>query len=346
MTDHNYVNKKFNTILPLTKATTESDGYYYLEFGLSTDTPDLEGDRVTEECLDDMIQQAKSLNSFQVHQYGLNDIIGPITDSWKTVKDGVRMMMIKVRVRPSMKDQIKELVDTGVRLGGSIGGIYQRDSVKDGVRELEQVKLLEGSLTPLPVNWDTLGTATGSKSCPGGLCKQIIKSIESKYFTSTNETNPKSVGGDDANKHKNKELEEHNMEEKEFQTFKDEMLQAQKEQNQELIDAIKALKPEEKDEPEFNEDELVAKTVAGVLKALGVPAEEDPVEPAPEDVIAKAITKAILIQGEKREGTRKSNPLGGDKFEGLNPVDKKEAPEGKMTTRKAAESLAAKKGLA
>ena len=47
MKQHNYVNKKFNTILPLVKAETGEDGYYYLTFGLSTDTADLENEQVT-----------------------------------------------------------------------------------------------------------------------------------------------------------------------------------------------------------------------------------------------------------------------------------------------------------
>ena len=68
-------------------------------------------------------------------------------------------MFIKVRVRPSLKDKIKELIDTGVRLGGSFGALYVEDFVDKGIRQLVKVKLLEGSLTPLPVNWETLGTA-------------------------------------------------------------------------------------------------------------------------------------------------------------------------------------------
>lgn len=180
-----YIDKKFKFNMPLVKGELEKDGHYYIKFALSTTTKDLENEEVSEECLDSMIEQAKTLNSFQCHVYGLNDIIGPIVDAWKEVNDGITQMWIKVRVVPSMKDKIKELIDTGVRLGGSIGGSYIKDRMEDGTRILEEIKLLEGSLTPLPVNQDTLGTATEAdvkKNCPGGMCNQILKSIQNKYY--------------------------------------------------------------------------------------------------------------------------------------------------------------------
>ena len=168
--------------MPLLKGYDGSDGYYYIEFALSTTDVDLENEQVTPECLDDMIQQAKSLNSFQCHQYGLDDILGPIVDAWKDAN----AMFIKVRIIPSFKQKIKELIDSGVKLGGSIGALYVEDSINgEGVRLLQKVKLLEGSLTPLPANWSTLGTAEEAKksfkTCKNGLCKQIFKSLNRKY---------------------------------------------------------------------------------------------------------------------------------------------------------------------
>jgi len=183
-----FKNKKFKMVMPLVKGETEKDGHYYIKFALSTTNEDLEGEEVSEACLDDMISQAKNLNSFQNHLYGLDDIIGPIVDSWKQKgENGIQQMWIKVRVRPSMKDTIKELIDTGVRLGGSIGGSYIEDRIENGKRILEKINLLEGSLTPIPVNQDTLGTASEDnpeigKGCQNGMCSQIIKSIKNKYY--------------------------------------------------------------------------------------------------------------------------------------------------------------------
>jgi len=179
----NFVNKKLKFIMPLIKAKMEDDGYYYLKFGLSTETTDLENEQVAPEAIDDMIKQAKAINSFACHQYGLDDVLGPIVDSWKDkTKNGLDIMMIKVRVVPSLKSKIKELVDAGVRLGGSFGGMCLEDEMVDGIRILKKILLLEGSLTPLPVNWDTLGTAEETtKECKNGLCTQIVKSIRDKY---------------------------------------------------------------------------------------------------------------------------------------------------------------------
>lgn len=412
MQTHDYRNKKFNTTLPLVKAEVEEDGYYYLTFGLSTTTVDLENEQVTPECLDDMIEQAKVINSVQVHQYGLDDIIGPIVDSWKEAQNQAQIMYVKVRVVPSLKDKIKELVDAGVRLGGSIGGIYMKDRMQNGIRLLEKVKLLEASLTPLPVNWDTLGTAMeAEKSCPNGLCGQIFKSIQAKYFKEMEDDNvkksksesdsyeglrakvdaavrdtytqdgygvwvkltfPDSVIIEDYNEDKLYEipytingdgevelgerteveeqyvekklqlfrenfLEANTMDKKEFQTFKDEMLTAQREQNDELIEAIKGLntpmdstveaeKPGEPLEAKtLDETVLVEKVTKGVLKALGIehPVEEKETEKGSvvilnskdlEDLQSEMITKTILEIAKQRKGTRKSNPLGGDKF--------------------------------
>lgn len=180
---HNFVNKKLKFIMPLVKAQVEEDGYYYLKFGLSTETTDLEKEQVSPEAIDDMINQAKAINSFACHQYGLDDVLGPIVDSWKDkTEKGIDVMMIKVRVVPSLKAKIKELVDAGVRLGGSFGGMCLEDEMVDGIRLLKKILLLEGSLTPLPVNWDTLGTAEETtKGCKNGLCTQIVKSIRDKY---------------------------------------------------------------------------------------------------------------------------------------------------------------------
>jgi len=177
-----FKNKKLKFTMPLIKGEMGDDGYYYLKFGLSTDTVDLEKEQVDPLAIDDMIEQAKLINAFECHQYGLDDVLGPIVDSWKEKVKNINMMMIKVRVIPSFKDKIKELVDAGVRLGGSFGGTCLEDQIVDGVRILKKILLLEGSLTPLPVNWDTLGTAEETtKACKNGMCTQIVKSIRDKY---------------------------------------------------------------------------------------------------------------------------------------------------------------------
>lgn len=182
--------------MPITKAEKKDDGYYYIEFGLTTNTPDLENEQVTDKCLDDMIKQAKNINGFEGHNYGLDSVIGPVVDAWKEKTGKSQMMYVKVRVKPSMEKTIKELVETGVRLGGSIGGLYVKDYTENGIRMLEKVRLLDATLTPLPVNFDTLGTARETaKKCENSICHQIVKSIQDRYFekASNYQVNSKAV---------------------------------------------------------------------------------------------------------------------------------------------------------
>lgn len=375
MTD--YVNKKFKVVFPLAKGYDGDDGYYYLDFALSTTDVDLEREQVTPECLDDMIQQAKSLNSFQCHQYGLNDIIGPIVDSWKETTDKAEQMIIKVRVRPSLKDMIKELIDTGVYLGGSFGGLYVKDHMEKGIRKLDQVKLLEGSLTGLPANWATLGTAEEGAApqqkskCPGGICKQIFKSLHKKYQSneleddkvvennSADEGTVKTVPDDSIEDKSDKSLEDDMMDEETIQKITEANKAAYKEANKELLDGFKEIMNPAPEEPEgggepspaVDTDAIVKQAKDEIFKALGIEiSEEEPETVAKtQELDAEGFVKTVKDQVIKeltanRAPQRKSARIGSpDKFGEESLEEKKEG--GKVSTTKAAEMIAKKKGL-
>ena len=133
--------------------------------------------------------------------------------------------------------------------------------------------------------------------------------------------------------------------------------------NDELFDKLKGLmKPEDPAPSEIkaiDEDALTDKVTKGVLKALGFE-EEAPEDPeggkvmiidakAFEEMQADTIQKAIMGIAKQREGTRKSKSLGLPKFGDI--VDEPIEPEkevsktGGVSTVKAAEMLAKKKGL-
>lgn len=178
-----YMDKKeiqgsFNFLMPLKKGYEGDDGYYYLEYALSTTDPDLVKDQMTEDCIDDMIKQAPKLNSFMSHNY--EKVIGPIVKSWKEIKEKSTEMWVKVRVKPSLRKEIEEDINTGVRYGGSIGGDFIKGYQEGDIRKIEKVQLMEGSLTPMPMNWATSGTAREgiSKGCPNNICTQILKSAD------------------------------------------------------------------------------------------------------------------------------------------------------------------------
>ncbi|KYC51667.1 MAG: Caudovirus prohead protease [Candidatus Methanofastidiosum methylothiophilum] len=175
------ISGSFNFVMPFKKAQEEEDGYYYLEYALSTTDPDLINDQITEECIDDMIKQAPKLNSFMSHNY--DKVIGPIIKSWKEVTEKATEMWIKVRVKPSMRKEIEEDINTGVRYGGSIGGEFIKGYQEGEIRKIEKVQLMEGSLTTMPMNWATSGSARQgiAKGCPNNICTQILKSADIKF---------------------------------------------------------------------------------------------------------------------------------------------------------------------
>lgn len=183
----------FNFIMPLKKHYEGKDGFLYLEYALSTTDPDLENDRMTDNCIDDMIKQAPRLNSFMSHDY--SRVIGPITKSWREDNE----MWVQVRVKPSLRSSIEEDLETGVRYGGSLGGNFIKGYQEGDIRNIEKVQLLEGSLTPMPMNWATLGSARGiSKGvkCPNNICSQILKSANLETLGEVEDTIIKSDGMD------------------------------------------------------------------------------------------------------------------------------------------------------
>ncbi len=288
-----------------------------------------------------MIEQAKTINSFEGHFYGLNSVLGPVTDAWKEKVKKAQMMFVKVRVVPSMSEKIKELIDTGVRLGGSMGGLYVKDHEEDGVRMLDEVKLLDATLTPMPVNFETLGTASeAAKDCKNGLCSQIYKSIENRYFE---QEEPKNKEVDRVNK----EMEELTMDEE----TKKEFLALFKESNENLTESIvkglaEVLKedpqnedpkedPEENVTKELDKDVLIEEVTAGVLKALGieVPEEDEDgleIKDLTKEGLQEYIKEGILEYAKEQrepENQRKSKSQGAGKFEDVGDKTNKSKEE-------------------
>jgi hypothetical protein len=135
--------------------------------------------------------------------------------------------------------------------------------------------------------------------------------------------------------------------------------------NAKLLGEIKGLlKPEKEVEetPAIDAAEMTKSITEDVtknlLKSFGIEEEEEAPEDgkivimdqkALEDLQADAIQKTILRIAKQREGPRKSKSLGSSKFE-IPGESEEESPEktksGKVSTRKAAEMVAERKGLA
>lgn len=182
--------KKFQFTMPLIKGADEDDGYYYIKFAISTNNPDLEADMMTDNALESMAKQAKGLNidGSQIdginiddtHKEGLEAIIGPVVDSWVDV---AKRLWVKLRVRKEWESTIKDLVDSGAYLGGSVYGFATKilEDTGDEIRKIDDVFLIRAALTDTPAAWETRGTAEAvSKdyNCYGSMCSQIIKSLD------------------------------------------------------------------------------------------------------------------------------------------------------------------------
>lgn len=172
-----------------------------LEGVASTSDIDLEGDFITPQCIESFKLQATNCNIHNNHNVGLDDVIGTVLE---VMDSDNKTLKIKFSILPLFRKHIEECIDNGVKLGLSIGGtILDYDSTDDGLK-IKNMMLHEISLTPLPANWNTMGTVTHSKSmdkvieakCLNGVCKQFINKItetdktmdiEKRYYTKDEE---------------------------------------------------------------------------------------------------------------------------------------------------------------
>ena len=192
------VKKEFKVYSPLTAksvkefTTKSNDGdneRILLEGIASTTSRDLHDEIVSAEAISMMAEQALALNIHANHWYGLEDVIGAIKNA--DVEDD--QLRIKFLITKKYTPDIKDLIDTGVRLGLSIGGYITNYDEKN--RIINEIELHEISLTPMPANWDTFGTVTTSKglvesNCLTGACYAIVKTLdgESNMESKNNET--------------------------------------------------------------------------------------------------------------------------------------------------------------
>jgi len=161
----------------------EKDEPLILEAVISTNSVDLDGDYMTNECLEDMKKQALGLNIFLDHHHTTDQIVGSITEVIQTSSDVIK---VKFNVIPSYEWYIMEFLENGVNLGMSIGAsVLDFEDTETGWK-INKVKLVEVSITGIPANWDTFGTVQVSKNisddevvakCINGACKQIIDNL-------------------------------------------------------------------------------------------------------------------------------------------------------------------------
>lgn len=187
------IKKEFKVYSPLTKKSVDSfitkssdessDSERILLEGIaSTTSRDLHDEIVSSAAIESMSEQALALNIHGDHWYGLEDVIGAIKDA--SAED--KQLHIKFLITKKHTPDIKDLLETGVKLGLSIGGYVTSYDEKN--RIINAIELHEISLTAMPANWDTFGTVTTSKglvksNCIAGACHAIVKNLGEEIMT-------------------------------------------------------------------------------------------------------------------------------------------------------------------
>ena len=193
MQDSKIVNKKFKFAIPLltkSKDFKESKrdefGCKHIQFGLSTTVPDLQGDIMTDNALNKMVEQLKA-NPIVIndgHNHSIKDEMGPTTDAWIDGTD----LIVDLRVRKMWEDEIEDVLNARMPLGGSIEGTALKTLFHksfDGTHVLKKeiiddLELYAGALTTIPAAWNLRGTAKSKSLSNNGIptmCSQIMKSL-------------------------------------------------------------------------------------------------------------------------------------------------------------------------
>lgn len=289
------VRKEFKVYSPLTAKSVksfthkseDSEDRILLEGVASTTSRDLHDEIVSSSAIESMSEQALELNIHGDHWYGLDDVIGAIKDA--TVED--KQLKIKFLITKKYTPDIKDLLETGVRLGLSIGGYVTAYDEKN--RIINEIELHEISLTAMPANWDTFGTVTTSKglvesTCIAGACHAIVKNLGEQNMTSVNK-------------------EEQNQEEETSGLTRDEVI--------ELINEYMAEKEEtiSQEITEKVESQLEAIVEAKVQELI----DEEPPEEPPADDETKAADEDGEVKPEEDEDENEDE----DETKSFNPED-------------------------
>ena len=162
----------------------DEDKPLILEGVASTNSVDLDGDYMTNECLEDMKKQAVGLNIFLDHEHTIDKIVGKVTEVIETSSD---VFKIKFSVIPHYEWYLFDFLENDINLGLSIGASVLDYENTDTGWKINKIKLHEISIVGIPANWDTFGTVQTSKEigeitakCFNGACKQIVDNLSSQ----------------------------------------------------------------------------------------------------------------------------------------------------------------------
>lgn len=173
-----------STITPKPDA---NDGELILTGMASSNSKSLYGEVMSETALQRMCTDAVGLPILYDHEGKMKSIAGVVKNAYLQDND----LYLDFSILPRFQEEIRELIDFGVLLGLSIGGHVSSFDMKNGL--VEDITLVEVSLTPVPANRDTHGTVKIKQNvvtgdCLYGVCNTLIKeNLKEDETISTNE---------------------------------------------------------------------------------------------------------------------------------------------------------------
>ena len=160
-----------STITP--KEDTANDGVLTLTGMASSNAKSLYGEVMNENALQRMCAEAVGLPILYDHEGKMKSVAGVVTNAY--LDDN--KLYIDFNILPRFQEEITELLNFGVNLGLSIGGLVSSFDKQNG--RVEDISLVEISLTPVPANRDTHGTVMMKQGmvtgdCLYGVCNAIL----------------------------------------------------------------------------------------------------------------------------------------------------------------------------
>ena len=158
----------------VTEKPSANDGELILTGMASSNSKSLYGEVMSESALQRMCTDAVGLPILYDHEGKMKSIAGVVKNAYLQDND----LYLDFSILPRFQEEIRELIEFGVLLGLSIGGHVSSFDMKNGL--VEDITLVEVSLTPVPANRDTHGTVQIKQNvvtgdCLYGVCNTIIK---------------------------------------------------------------------------------------------------------------------------------------------------------------------------
>lgn len=158
----------------ITEKPTANDGELILTGMASSNSKSLYGEVMSESALQRMCTDAVGLPILYDHEGKMKSIAGVVKNAYLQDND----LYLDFSILPRFQEEIRELIEFGVLLGLSIGGHVSSFDMKNGL--VEDITLVEVSLTPVPANRDTHGTVKIKQNivtgdCLYGVCNTLIK---------------------------------------------------------------------------------------------------------------------------------------------------------------------------